>query len=78
MYPLFLELTVEACFPVEESIPVALISISTAVQSVILMELDSALAKPLMLNNLDQSGLNNSTEFSFRERTFAGSNFNVS
>ena len=47
MYPLFLELTAETSFPVEESIPVALISISTALQGVILMELDSILANPL-------------------------------
>ncbi len=47
MYPLLLELTVETCFPVDESIPVALIAISTALQSVVLMELDSVLAKPI-------------------------------
>ena len=76
MYPLFLELTVETCFPVEESIPVALISISTAVQSVILMELDSVLAKPL--NYLNESELTNSTESSLGQRTVDGTTFNVS
>jgi hypothetical protein len=41
-----LELAVEATFPVDEAIVIAMISMSSAVQGVIIMELDTVLRQP--------------------------------
>ena len=45
-YPVLLELAVEATYPVDESIAIALITMSTYIQGAIIMEMDTVLKRP--------------------------------
>ena len=49
-YPTMLELAVEATYPICEALVVALISVSSSVQGVTIMELDHYLATPISNN----------------------------
>ena len=48
-----LELAVEATYPVDEAIVIALISMSSAIQGVIIMEMDSILKRPAQEKNIE-------------------------
>ena len=45
-YPVLLELAVEATYPVDEAIVTAMITISSAIQGVVIMEMDAILKRP--------------------------------